>query len=46
MARASLMATKAAVALPSQTRSCLPFFGGDSIELSGASTAAQLGMKR
>ena len=46
VARASLMATKAAVALPSQTTSCLPFVGGDSIELSGASTAAQLGMKR
>ena len=46
VARASLMATKAAVDLPSQTSSCLPFFGGDSIEFSGTSTAAQLGMKR
>ena len=46
LARASLMAAKADVASSSQMRSCLPFVGRESIELSGSRIAAQLGMKR
>ena len=44
LARASLMAAKADVASSSQTRSCLPFVGEESIELSGSRIGAQLGM--
>ena len=46
LTRASLMTVKADVASSTQTRSCLPFAVGESMELRGSSIAAQWGMKR